>query len=190
LEYAEFPKYGTLVGRPVEMVFQVNGYHLASSPSLGYMPTADEEGEDEESRKYISATILGEKRKACHLRVMPVVDRSRRRRITFTNDTDGAIHCMSHVLILVEAATPSTALALSSPLPSSSFLPIQRYSSPPTSKTSHQTAAGATMGSSLSNRHGSTSSFSSPSSSSSSALLSQTNKADTSGPQIITGMVG
>jgi hypothetical protein len=95
LEYADFPGHDTLVGRPVESMFQVT---RASAATIG--DSGNNNNSTGNNKKSLNGKLLVGKRKACRLQVIPVVDRSRRRRTLHSRGRQHSF-CMSHVLIQV-----------------------------------------------------------------------------------------
>jgi hypothetical protein len=120
LELADLPERDTLVGRPVESIFGIASFvdpaaSMTTSSTTGPKQSQAEDGGDQQGRpitndRHLTGTVqVGRRRNQSlyRLRVLPVVDRSRRRRrvgdeTTTAPSSAASFQCMSHVLIQIE----------------------------------------------------------------------------------------
>ena len=114
LECANLQGTDALVGRPVESIFRVS--HESTVLPLSTSPLGDHTPPPPMGQRYLHGTIaVGKKRRSsgrrchaveCRLQVVPVVDRSRRRKLTHHQPKKGGVTrpflSMSHILIHVE----------------------------------------------------------------------------------------
>lgn len=119
LELADLPERDTLVGRPVESIFRVASFvdPAASSTTKGPKDHPNGDSRPITNDRHLTGTVqVGRSRnhsQLYRLRVLPVVDRSRRRRLgnetASSSSASASFQCMSHVLIQVEPSLSAQA---------------------------------------------------------------------------------
>jgi hypothetical protein len=105
LMLADLPAQDSLIGQPIESVIQVTQQDIDMPTSDGVTVNDQENGNNTNSddERYLESVLSRGDNKACRIHVVPVLDRSRRQRITETSYS-----CMSHVLIRVRESTSTT----------------------------------------------------------------------------------
>jgi hypothetical protein len=97
LMMANLPAQDSLIGQPIESVIQVTQQDIDMSTNNNKTNSGDDD------ERYLESILSRGENKACRVQVVPVLDRSRRQRVTESSYT-----CMSHVLIRVRESTTST----------------------------------------------------------------------------------
>jgi hypothetical protein len=102
LMLANLPSQDSLIGQPIESLIQVTQDMTRS--------TVDEESaDDDHADRYLDSVLSRADNKACRIQVVPVLDKSQRRRVTATSYS-----CMSHFLIRVQEGTGQRSCSVSS----------------------------------------------------------------------------